>query len=278
MNVGTALEGGGGGGGTPPGSAWSTGSDAEQRARALKHYGACWYSVRVPGEVQREQFRCLTRSRLAVELKVGQKARVVALGLARWGGLKRLAAPLVAARPPAFGPIVYDFSMFAAGYRELRALWGERRAAELYGEMFLTTGDMEMSWLWPGPEAFAAGPEPLATFVAYWAAYLGAYRDLGVYEFEPPQPGPGGAVVTDVRADAFRELFERFGCPELGGLVPAMEARALDRLVAPLDHAARLEPAGPRGHRFVIEPRGRGAAQRALEGACTFPHSKRPPG
>lgn len=236
-------------------AAWGAGTAAERQARSLKNYGACWYGVRVPAAVQREQLRCLTRSRLAGELTAGQKIRLVARGLARWGGLKRRADDLAAPRPPAFCNVVRDFAMFAAGYGELRALWGEGRARARYGEMFLATGDMEMAWLWPPPSDFAAAPDPIATLIAYWGAYLGAYRDLGIYEFEPPRHAAGGDIVTAVRASVFRELLERFDCPELGGLVHEMERRALDAALAPLGRAARLEPEGPGAQTFVIEPR-----------------------
>jgi O-methyltransferase involved in polyketide biosynthesis len=193
-------------------------------ADPARHRGECWYTARKPAWMAREQLRCLTRSPLYESLAGHSKLALVCRIAWRWRRYQRELRSLAAVRPPGWLAIMKDFTMFAAGYTELRKLLGRERACELYSEMFLTTGEMEMGWLWPAAL-------PLADLTDYWIDYLRAYERLGAHVLGDVSRGAGGELARVlVCGSAFHELLCRLGCPELSPLVHRMEVAALERL------------------------------------------------
>ncbi|MFB1479870.1 hypothetical protein [Corallococcus sp. RDP092CA] len=199
------------------------------------NHGQCWYSVPKPRWMGKAQLRCLKESRLYQALAGHSKLLLVHRILWRWRQHGREARPLREAGPASLRPLLREFTLFSAGYTELRELLGHERAHALYSEMFLATGEMEMDWLWPSAETFLAGPEPLDGLLDYWTAYLRAYERMAVHEVLPVERGPGAALArTTVRGSLFHDVFHRLGCPELSPLVHRMEVAALNKLGAPL--------------------------------------------
>lgn len=202
--------------------------------RTLRHYRCSWYSAAVPlpSAVGRLQRSYLRQSELWATLR-GElgAARFAALLLRiarRWFGYRGHTAPYRRRQPP-WPTIVRDFSLFAAGYGEIRQALGLERALTLYRHVFLDSGRMEMRWLWPDPELFALFPDPAAAVQDYWSAYLDDCQALGVLEVRRD----GGTF--HLRNCAYATLFNLLDCPELSGLVREMERDALSELAQAAD-------------------------------------------
>lgn len=213
--------------------------------RTLRHYHHSWYSAAVPlppsiGRLQRSYLR---QSELWTTLrgKLGV-ARFTALlpSIARrWFGYQRRTTPYRHRQPP-WPTILRDFTLFAAGYGEIRQALGLEPALKLYRRMFLDSGRMEMRWLWPDPELFALLPDPAAAVQDYWSAYLDNCQDMGVLEVWRD------GDTFQLRNCAYAILFNLLDCPELSGLVREMEREALGELTraADLDLEWRVGEAG----------------------------------
>jgi len=194
--------------------------------RTLRHHQQSWYSAAVPlppalGRLQRSYLR---RSELWTtlrgELGVAGFTALLPRIIRRWFGLHRRTTPYRRRQPP-WPTIAREFSLFAAGYGEIRQALGQERALALYRRMFLDSARMEMRWLWPDPELFALLPDPAAAVRDYWSAYLDDCQTLGVLEVQRH----GDTV--QLHDCAYATLFHLFGCPELSGLVREMEREAL---------------------------------------------------
>lgn len=197
--------------------------------RTLRHHHKSWYSAAVPlppalGRLQRS---CLRRSELWTtlrgELGVAGFAALLPRIARRWFGFHRRTASYRRRQPP-WPTIARDFSLFAAGYREIRQVLGQARALTLYRRMFLDSGRMEMRWLWPDPELFALLPDPAAAVRDYWSAYLDDCQTLGLLEVRRD------GDTFQLHDCAYATLFRLLGCPELSGLVREMERDALSDL------------------------------------------------
>ena len=197
--------------------------------RTLRHYQQSWYSAAVPlpPALGRLQWSYLRQSELWTtlrgELGVAGFAALLPRIIRRWFRLHRRTAPYRRRQPP-WPTIARDFSLFAAGYGEIRQVLGQECALALYRRMFLDSGRMEMRWLWPDPELFALLPDPAAAVQDYWSAYLDACQTLGVLEVRCH-----GDTIQLLDC-AYATLFHLFGCPELSGLVREMEREALSDL------------------------------------------------
>jgi len=197
--------------------------------RTLRHFKQSWYSAAVPlpPALGRLQWSYLRRSELWTtlrgELGVAGFTALLPRIIRRWFGLHRRTAPYRRRQPP-WPTIARDFSLFAAGYGEIRQVLGQERALALYRRMFLDSGRMEMRWLWSDPELFALLPDPAAAVRDYWSAYLDDCQTLGVLEVQRH----GGTI--QLHDCAYATLFHLFGCPELSGLVREMEREALSDL------------------------------------------------
>ncbi len=198
--------------------------------RALRHYQQSWYSAAVPlpPMLGRLQWSCLHQSELWTtlhgELGVARFTALLPRIIWRWFRLHRRTTPYRRRQPP-WPTIARDFSLFAAGYGEIRQALGQERALALYQHMFLDSARMEMRWLWPDPELFALFPDPAAAVRDYWSAYLDDCQTLGVLEVQHH-----GDTIQLLDC-AYAILFHLFGCPELSGLVREMEREALSNLV-----------------------------------------------
>lgn len=197
--------------------------------RTLRHYQQSWYTAAVPlpPALGRLQWSCLRQSELWTtlrgELGVAGFAALLPRIARRWFGLHRRTAPYRRRQPP-WPTIARDFSLFAAGYGEIRQVLGQERALALYRRMFLDSGRMEMRWLWPDPELFALLPDPVAAVQDYWSAYLDDCEALGVLEVRRD------GDTFQLHNCAYAILFHLLGCPELSGLVREMEREALSGL------------------------------------------------
>lgn len=198
--------------------------------QTLRHYGQCWYSLRIPPWVQRWQMRCLSRSELYIEIKrrCSLPKQVVLITCMLFGWYRNTVS---ARKLNAFGVLEdskpaaamrRDFAMFAAGYKQLRKLLGGDAAHKLYMHMFLQTGAMEMAWLTPSADVFAAQPNPGAALSTYLLAYFKAYADLEAIELKIESKA--NSVALHIRRCAFARLFMGLDTPELAPLVRRMEA------------------------------------------------------
>ena len=201
----------------------------DDSVRTLRHYHRSWYSAAVPlppavGRLQRTYLRQSELwTTLRVELGAASFTALLLRVVLRWFGYHGRTAPYRRRQPP-WPIIVRDFTLFAAGYGEIRQALGPERALTLYRRMFLDSGRMEMRWLWPDPELFVLLPDPAAAVQDYWSAYLDDYRDMGVLEVQRD------GDTFQLRNCAYAALFNLLDCPELSGLVRDMEREALGEL------------------------------------------------
>lgn len=206
---------------------------AVPNAQALPHYSQCWYDASAHPRMQALQTRYLTRSAVWAELRKRCRGpafiRFVAGFMWRWRQHYRQLNDMRVANTAhaiEWKKITRDISMFTAGYSRVRDLFGERRAYQLYREMFLATGCMEMRWLWPMPEVLAQTENPEQALVEYWQAFMQRYQTLGLLK--------GQCTENGFRIDqcTFADMFSRLGCPELSPLMRDMEHEALSYLAA----------------------------------------------
>ncbi|MDF5883460.1 hypothetical protein P4M26_22435 [Pseudomonas aeruginosa] len=115
--------------------------------------------------------------------------------------------------------------MFTSGYSRVRDMLGQTLALQLYGQMFLETGRMEMRWLWPDPTIFAALDRPAEGVRDYWLAFMEGCQELGVLRYETQTEG--NRLVCEITHCAYAAMFARLDCPELAALVRQMEHEAL---------------------------------------------------
>lgn len=203
---------------------------SQRQADSLRHFGQNWYTVAAQHpRMMALQKRFLLDSSMWRELREALGAfgvyRFVIRFMWRW---KRHHARLAAWRngPAIYAPLTRDLSMFTAGYSCARDVLGQARAYPLYRRMFLDTGAMEMHWLWPAPELFAALDDPAQGVLTYWRAFLRSYQADGVLTFAERQPDEG-SVLFSLSHCVYARIFAELGCAELGGLVREMEHAAL---------------------------------------------------
>lgn len=213
-------------------------STSDGTPQSLRHFGCCWYSLpAVPPAVKRRQQDCLKRSDLwrAVGERCSPAVRLVLL--ARMQRRARRYRALLTAQtlplrtdPGTAARIVHDFALFAAGYTEARLVLGEA-ACDLYSAMFLDSGAMEMAWLWPSGRVLAGAADPPAVLAAYLRAYVDTSVAMGVMEARWSETD--GGFRLEVERCTYALMLERLECPELGGLVRAMEVAAIRDLAMP---------------------------------------------
>jgi hypothetical protein len=206
----------------------------DDSVRTLHHYHHSWYSAAVPlppaiGRLQRAYLRqselwTTLRGELGIARFIALLPRIVR----RWFGYQDLTASYRRRQPP-WPTIVRDFTLFAAGYSEIRQALGLERALTLYRRMFLDSGRMEMRWLWPDPELFALLPDPAAAVLDYWSAYLDDCQNMGIVQVRRD----GGTF--QLYNCAYAKLFHLLDCPELSDLVREMEHEALGELARAAD-------------------------------------------
>lgn len=210
-------------------------SPSTGEASSLRHYGKCWYSFEtIPPDILRRQQRCLKTSRLWREARARMSA--VALAMLMWRVQKRhrryakrlLAQPAFITDDGIRRKVLREFALFAAGYTEARMALGED-ARELYSEMFLDSGAMEMAWLWPSAAVIAASDDPYATLCDYVIAYFAESERLGVLGHKIVH-GRDGTIGLTVTKCGYATLFETLECDELGNLVREMEFTAISAL------------------------------------------------
>lgn len=204
---------------------------------ALRHYGESWYTARpAHPRMAALQKEYLVRSRLwsvlRAELRVPRFALFVARVLRHW---RRDYVRLDAwrRRGSVFRAVTRDVSMFTSGYGNLRSIVGPERALELYSEMFFATGAMEMGWLWPSSEVFAAVPAPALALREYWLGFMRRCAGDGLLELRERRLDAGHHECI-VQRCSYATMFEELGCPELSGLIREMERRALVELAGPV--------------------------------------------
>jgi saccharopine dehydrogenase-like NADP-dependent oxidoreductase len=226
-------------------------------AASLRHYGLCWYSLdAVPAMIRRKQQACLKRSRLWRELRDRLSPPRLALVMARVQSRRRRNEALL--RTPsgriaderARRQICRDFALFAAGYSEARRMLGPS-AYELYAEMFLDSGAMEMAWFWPPGDVIAAATDPAAVFTDYIDAYYAESDRLGVLRREVTRD-PDGTLVLSITDCTYATLLAALGCSELGGLVREMERNAIASLAQAAGVEVKWSP-GPTAGTAIVE-------------------------
>jgi hypothetical protein len=116
--------------------------------------------------------------------------------------------------------------MFTSGYSCAREVLGQEEALKLYQRMFLETGKMEMRWLWPAPETFAAFSSPEAAIKQYWLEFINSYQALGIFKASISKPTEN-KVICVISECAYAKMFTELGCPELSDMVREMEKEAL---------------------------------------------------
>lgn len=205
-------------------------------AQSLRYFGKCWYTAgAIPPRVKSYQRICLRRSELWTKVCERTSWPARASLMAR---VHRRRSSLLRQTPQNFGlqadattrrVILKDFSLFAAGYGEARALLGAD-ALRLYSEMFLDSGAMEMAWLWPSGEVFASADRPIVILIAYVEAYVKACIELGVTSATFSAHKSGFEIAFE--HCAYARMVAAFGRPELGGLVREMEVRAIRGIAA----------------------------------------------
>ncbi|MBQ1782616.1 MAG: saccharopine dehydrogenase NADP-binding domain-containing protein [Gammaproteobacteria bacterium] len=238
--------------------------------RALRHYHCNWYTASpkhpkmVPLQkrflLQSEVWKALRRRRNGLPF-----LGFILLTMRRW---RQHYKALAAFRSAATGPdanwwpvITRDISMFTSGYSRVRDLLGQTQALQLYGQMFLETGRMEMRWLWPDPTVFAALDQPAEGVRDYWLAFMESCQELGVLRYQTQTEGEHH--ICAISYCAYADMFAQLQCPELAGLVRQMEHEALAymasgsgleidwqagpsgtaRILLRLPHSAEMEPA-----------------------------------
>lgn len=200
----------------------------------LRNYALNWYSFTHPHpKMEALQKRSLTGSDIWENLKKKQShlafAKFVARTLLRW---KRHHKSLAAYRSgkniddtAKWQAITKDMSMFTSGYSEARDILGQTLAYELYRQMFLDTGKMEMRWLWPKPDTFSTFDDPAQSIIEYWLAFMQNYARLGVFKLTIEQTD--NWLKCQINECAYAKMFTELGCIELSNLVREMECEAL---------------------------------------------------
>ncbi|KZN33813.1 hypothetical protein [Pseudoalteromonas luteoviolacea] len=127
--------------------------------------------------------------------------------------------------------ITKDMSMFTSGYGNARKVLGKDKAYQLYREMFLETGKMEMRWLWPNPESFNMFDQKEDAILEYWLTWLRNYAKLGLFTLKESQDGPQSTLIS-ISNCAYAAMFKELDCPELVNMVREMEQEALTFLAS----------------------------------------------
>ena len=200
--------------------------------RALRHFRCNWYtaSPKHPKMVPLQK-RFLLQSKVWKTLRSRRKGLsflgFVLFTMRRW---RQHFKALKSFRSEAVGPcagwwpdITRDISMFTSGYSRVRDMLGQTLALQLYGQMFLETGRMEMRWLWPDPTIFAALDRPAEGVRDYWLAFMEGCQELGVLRYETQTEG--NRLVCEITHCAYAAMFARLDCPELAALVRQMEMK-----------------------------------------------------
>ena len=210
-------------------------SPSTGHASGLRHFGKCWYSLAfVPPEIERRQQECLKRSRLWRSLR--ERLSGLRMGLALRRGMAAQRRNLKRLKPVAEDittlsvrrKVCRDFALFAAGYGEARKVLGPS-ARDLYAEMFLDRGAMEMAWFWPSAQVFAAAEAPGTMLRDYLVAYFEEAERQGVLQHQVTQ-GTGDVLTLSIGRCTYARLLATLGCPELGDLVREMERAAISEL------------------------------------------------
>lgn len=127
--------------------------------------------------------------------------------------------------------ITKDMSMFTSGYSNARKVLGKDKAYQLYRQMFLETGKMEMRWLWPNPESFNIFEQKEDVILEYWLTWLRNYAKLGLFTLKESQADSSMICIT-ITDCAYAAMFKELGCPELVNMVREMEQEALTFLTS----------------------------------------------
>ncbi|HCE9578823.1 TPA: hypothetical protein NID32_005105 [Pseudomonas aeruginosa] len=226
--------------------------------RALRHFRCNWYtaSPKHPKMVPLQK-RFLLESKVWKTLRSRRKGLsflgFVLFTMRRWRQHFKALKPF---RSEAVGPcagwwpdITRDISMFTSGYSRVRDMLGQTLALQLYGQMFLETGRMEMRWLWPDPTVFAALDRPAEGVRDYWLAFMEGCQELGVLRYETQ--AEGNRLVCVITHCAYAAMFARLDCPELAALVRQMEHEALAYMAS--NSGLELDwQAGPSGTARIV--------------------------
>ncbi len=201
----------------------------------LRNYGENWYSFecahpKMAALQQRFLFDSDIWKSLKQKLHFLSFTSFVITTMFRWKSHnKRLAAyrekdgELTMTR---WRAITKDMSMFTSGYSRAREILGKEVAFKQYRKMFLETGRMEMRWLWPKPEVFAAFSDPAQSIIDYWSAFMRNYASLGLFDVKLDD-SDSSVLVCDIKRCAYAKMFFELGCGELASLVREMEQEAL---------------------------------------------------
>lgn len=205
--------------------------DAHARTvETLRNYGRNWYTVqRKHPRVASLQSRYLLQSRvwrvLRQTLGPARFAMFVSRVMLRWRSDRQALAGYRQLGDP-WDRITKDISMFTSGYRSLRDLFGAEQGLDLYREMFLETGAMEMRWLWPDRETLLSLDDPAGALQAYWLAFMRSCQETGLVVLKPGS----GAMEYEIVRCTYAKMFAELGCAEMGDLVREMERDALQGL------------------------------------------------
>ncbi|AFJ01573.1 saccharopine dehydrogenase-like oxidoreductase [Methylophaga frappieri] len=202
---------------------------------SLRNFGKNWYSFDKPHpKMAQLQKQFLLTSDIWQSLKQKQNSlgftKFVIKTLLRWKKHNQLLAPYRENRESTnnsrWQAITKDVSMFTSGYSCAREVLGDKTAFSQYRKMFLETGKMEMRWLWPKPESFAAFSDPEQAIITYWLAFMSNYQQLGVFHLDVNQKHEYEWQLR-ISNCAYATMFHDLDCAELSGLVREMEREAL---------------------------------------------------
>lgn len=193
----------------------------------IKNYGKCWYTFSdIPASVKREQFRQMVNSRLLGRLGPWGKIVFVYRYLSMLKKKRAIVKKCAEEKGIGNENIVNDYAGIVSGYEVSIGMFDREEGYALFGEMFLSIGDKEMTWLWPGYEVFDAFDDPFAAIKAYWKAYLDAAHDLSLIDYEIVEDDRD-TFRTDITYSAYDDLLFGVGCPELSSLNSEAELRAM---------------------------------------------------
>lgn len=193
----------------------------------IKNYGKCWYTFPdIPASIKREQFRQMLNSRLLGRLRPWGKIVFVYKYLSMLRKKHAIVKKCAEERGISNKNIVSDYAGIVSGYEVSIGMFGREEGYALFGEMFLSIGGKEMTWLWPGYEVFDALDDPFAAIKAYWKAYLDAAHDLSLIDYEIVEDDRD-TFRTDITYSAYDDLLFGVGCPELSSLNSEAELCAM---------------------------------------------------
>ena len=193
----------------------------------IKNYGKCWYTFPdIPASVKREQFRQMVNSSLLGRLGPWGKIVFVYRYLSMLKKKHAIVKACAEERGISNKNIVNDYAGIVSGYEVSIDMFGREEGHALFGEMFLSIGSGEMSWLWPKCEIFNAFDDPFAAIKAYWKAYLDAAHDLSLIDYEIVE-NDRDTFRTDITYSAYDDLLFAVGFPELSSLNSEAELCAM---------------------------------------------------